>query len=236
VSIHADDEFSLRTGLEIELHDVVPGDGLADAVITRYRSGRRRRVAGAIGLVIVIAGIGVPLGLGASTVPGPGHTVLHLAPYTLILPGQYQLVAAQSASCRPSGTGVPGSTTAGDPQAGPDVAAAADPSGHCIALLLTPPFRPGAAGNGGDPNIPPGAQGITVGRYHAWVLPDGYGRPGGVTLVIEEAAGGKVTGQIQDLVINSTGLSRAALLSAVSAGLSQQPALRNYQPAPAFGA
>ena len=102
MSIHADDEFSLRTGLEIELDDVVPGDGLADVIITRYRRGRRRRVAGAIGLVIVFAGIGVPLGLGASTPADPGHTILRLAAYTLTLPGQYQLVAARSAPCRPS--------------------------------------------------------------------------------------------------------------------------------------
>jgi hypothetical protein len=214
VSIHPDDEFSLRTGLEIELDDVVPGDGLADTVITRYRRGRRRRVAGAIGLVVVFAGIGVPLGLGG-TAPGPGHTVLRLAPYTLTLPGQYQLVAARSASCRPRDGGTVPGAAAGDPQV-----AAADPSGRCILLLLTPPFRPQAPGSGGDPNIPRGARSITAGRYHAWLIADGYGRPGRVTLVVEGAARSRVTGQIQDLVISSTGLSRASLLSAVSAGLS----------------
>jgi hypothetical protein len=213
VSIQSDDEFSLRTGLEIELGDVVPSDGLADVIITRYRRGRRRRVAGAIGLVMVFAGIGVPLGLGASTPPDPGHTVLRLAAYTLTLPGQYQLVAARSASCRPRGTVPPGHQQS--------AAAAADSSGHCIVLMLTPPFRPTAPGSGGDPNLPPGGRGITVGRYHAWLIPAGYGRPGGITLVIEGSpARGKVTGQIQDLVISSTGLSRAALVSAVSAGLS----------------
>src|SRR5215472_3718501 len=101
MSILPDDEFSLRTGLEIELDDVVPGDGLADVVITRYRRGRRRRVVGAIGLVIVFAGIGAPLGLRASTAPDPSYTVLRLAAYTLTLPGQYQLVTARSAPCRP---------------------------------------------------------------------------------------------------------------------------------------
>jgi len=217
VSIHPDDEFSLRTGLEIELGDVVPGDGLADVVITRYRRGRRRRVAGAIGLVIAFAGMGVPLGLGVSAPADPGHTVLRLAGYTLTLPGQYQLVAARSAPCRPRyGGTVPGAAP-GYQQAGPEAAAAADPPGHCIIMLLTPPFRPKAPGSRGDPNIPQGARGITIGRYHAWLIPAGYGRSGGVTLVIEGAAG---TGQRQDLVINSTGMSRAALVSAVSAGLS----------------
>jgi hypothetical protein len=119
VSIHPHDEFSLRTGLEIKLGDVVPGDGLAGTVITRYRRGRRRRVAGAIGLVIIFAGIGVPLGLGASASPDPGHTVLRIAAYTLILPGEYHLVTAGSAPCRPPGT-VLGAAALGDPQAGPD--------------------------------------------------------------------------------------------------------------------
>ena len=218
MSIHPDDEFSLRAGLEIELGGVVPDDGLADVIITRYRRGRRLRVAGAIGLVIVFAGIGAPLGLGASTSADPGHTILRLAAYTLTLPGQYQLVAARSAPCRAryGGTG-PGAIAPGYQQAGSAGAAAVDPSGHCIVLLLTPPFTPKAPGSGGDPNIPPGARGITVGRYHAWLIPGGSGRPGGVTLLIEGTTG---TGQIQDLVINSTGMSQAALVSAVSAGLS----------------
>jgi hypothetical protein len=220
VSIHADDEFSLRTGLEIELDGVMPADGLADVVITRYRRIRRRRVAGAIGLVVVFAGIGVPLGLGASASPSRGHTVLGLAAYTLTLPGQYQLVAARSAPCRPhGGSASPHGGTAslqGQPS-GPDAAAAVDSSGHCILLMLTTPFRPTAPGSGGDPNIPRSAQSMTVGRYHAWLIPDRPGRPGSITLVIEGAAR---DGQIQDLVINSTGLSRPALVSAVSAGLS----------------
>ena len=219
MSIHPDDEFSLRTGLEIELGDVAPGDGLADVIITRYRRGRRRRVAGAIGLVIVFAGIGVPLGLGAGTSADPGHTVLRLAAYTLALPGQYQLVAARSAPCRPrSGITVPGAVAPGHEQAGPQAAVAADSSGRCIVLLLTPPFRPTAPGSGGDPNIPHGARGITVGRYHAWLIPAGDGQPGGITTLLIE--GPVRTGQVQDLVIRSTGMSRAALVSAVAAGLS----------------
>ena len=218
MSIHPDDEFSLRAGLEIELGGVVPDDGLADVIITRYRRGRRLRVAGAIGLVIVFAGIGAPLGLGASAPTDPGHTVLRLAAYTLTLPGQYQLVAARSAPCGPRyGSTVPGAAAAGYQQAGPEAAAAADPSGGCVVLLLTPPFKPKAPGSRGDPNVPRGARGITVGHYHAWLIPPGYARSGGVTLVIEGAAG---TGQMQDLVIDSTGLSSAGLVSAVSAGLS----------------
>jgi hypothetical protein len=42
---------------------VLPAEGLADLVIARHRKVRRRRVAGAVSLVVVCAGIGVPLGL-----------------------------------------------------------------------------------------------------------------------------------------------------------------------------
>lgn len=211
MSIHADDEFNLRTGLEFELGDVVPTDGLAGAVITRYRKGRRRRVAGVIGLVVVVAGMGVPLGLATSAPSDPARTVLRVAGYALTLPGQYQVVAARSAPCRPlaSGTAEPGN------QAGrPDAAAAAiGPSGRCVVLLVTPPFRAQASGSGADPNIPAGARGITVGRYHAWLIPGG----GALTLVVE---GRPQAGRVQDLEIRSAGLSRSALVSAVSAGLS----------------
>jgi hypothetical protein len=59
VSIHADDEFSLRIALESELDDVLPSEDLAGLVIARHRKTRRRRVAGAVSLVVVCAGIGV---------------------------------------------------------------------------------------------------------------------------------------------------------------------------------
>lgn len=73
VSIHADDEFSLRIALESELDDVLPGEGLADLVIARHRKVRRRRVAGAVSLVVVCAGIGVPLGLSGPSGKPPQH-------------------------------------------------------------------------------------------------------------------------------------------------------------------
>ncbi len=63
MSIHVDDEFSLRFALESELDDVRPEAGLAGLVIARHHRRRRRRVAGAVSLVVLCAGIGVPLGL-----------------------------------------------------------------------------------------------------------------------------------------------------------------------------
>jgi hypothetical protein len=73
VSIYADDEFSLRIALESELDDVLPRDGLAGLVIERHRKVRRRRVAGAVSLVVVCAGIGVPLGLSGPGGKPPQH-------------------------------------------------------------------------------------------------------------------------------------------------------------------
>jgi hypothetical protein len=73
VSIHADDEFSLKIALESELDDVLPSEGLAGLVIARHRKVRRRRVAGAVSLVVVCAGIGVPLGLSGPGGKPPQH-------------------------------------------------------------------------------------------------------------------------------------------------------------------
>jgi hypothetical protein len=73
VSIHADDEFSLRIALESELDNVLPSEGLAGLVIARHRKIRRRRVAGAVSLVVVCAGIGVPLGLSGPSGKPPQH-------------------------------------------------------------------------------------------------------------------------------------------------------------------
>ena len=73
MSIQADDEFSLRIALERELADVLPSEGLADLVIGRRRKIRRRCVAGAVSLVVVCAGIGVPLGLSGPSGKPPQH-------------------------------------------------------------------------------------------------------------------------------------------------------------------
>jgi len=93
VSIHVDDEFSLRIALESELDDVWPGEGLADVVITRHRRIRRRRVAGAVSLVVLCAGIGVPLGLSGPSGKPPQHNPgqrpdQHTGSVTLIRPAR----------------------------------------------------------------------------------------------------------------------------------------------------
>lgn len=211
MSIQPDDDFSLRAALASELSDVLPDDRLAGVIIARHRAGRRR-VAGAVGLVIVVASVGVSLGL--TRMPGlsrPGHVPLRLAPYTLELPGQYHPVAVGSAPCGPGTGGRPaGPAPAGSPAPGPAAMAAAVGSGACLVMLVSSSLR-------GDPNLPRGARPVALGHYRGWLIPHGYWQPGGATVVIERAEPG---GRIQDLVITSAGLSPPAMVSLVSAGLS----------------
>jgi hypothetical protein len=209
VSIHPDDDFNLRAALASELSDVLPDDQLAGAIIARHRAGRRRRVAGVVGLAIAFAGVGVSLGLSGvsgSWVHGntvrPGHVPLRLAPYMLELPGQYRSVAVGSAPCGPGNPAEPGAM------------AAAVGSGACLVMLLTSPF---ISSTRGDPNLPRDARPVALGHYRGWLIPHGYWQPGGTTVVIEQAEPG---GRRQDLVITSAGLSPPAMVSLVSAGLS----------------
>jgi hypothetical protein len=191
VSLHVDDEFSLRLALDSELDHVRPRDGLAELVITRYRKSRRRRFASVFGLFVVFAGIGVPIGVAGASGGGsarPGPVALRLGSYTLTLPGQYHLSDAGAGPCATVGA----------------VAAAAS-SGVCVLMLLTPSGR-------ADPDVPRGAKEVTMGRYRAWFAPRGYAPSGdGTALVIE--------GEGRDLVVGSEGLSQAGLVSLVSAGL-----------------
>jgi hypothetical protein len=194
VSIHVDDEFNLRLAMMSELDDVTPRDGLADLVIARYRKSRRRRFAGVVGLFVVFAGIGVPIGVASTsggTAARSGPVALRLGSYTLTLPDRYHLSDARTAPC---------ATGAG---AGQETAAVA--SGVCVIMFFLPPASPGRAG----PNLPRDAEQVTVGRYRAWVNPPASD---GTALVIE--ADGR------DLVIRASGLSRPALVSLVSSGLS----------------
>lgn len=201
MSIHADDEFNLRLALDSELDDVTPHAGLADLVITRYRKGRRRRFAGVVGLFVVFVGIGVPVGIASTsggTPEGAGPVPLRLGSYTLTLPDRFHLTDAKTAPCA-TGAGAARET-------------AAIASGVCVLMFFMPPASPGQAGQSGR-DVPRGAREVTVGRYRAWLAPSGYVPSGdGTALVIE--------GEGQDLVIGASGMSRSALVSLVSAGLS----------------
>lgn len=198
MSIHADDEFNLRLALDGELDDVTPRAGLADLVIARYRKGRRRRFAGVVGLFVVFVGIGVPAGIASTSGGTPdraGPVSLRLGSYTLTLPDQYHLSNAKTAPCA-TGAGAARET-------------AAVASGVCVLMFFMPPAAQGRAGQ----DMPRGAREVTVGHYRAWLAPSGYVVSGdGTALVIE--------GDSRDLVIGASGLSRSALVSLVSTGLS----------------
>ena len=202
MSIHADDEFNLRLALDSELDDVTPHAGLADLVITRYRKGRRRRFAGVVGLFVVFVGIGVPVGIASTSGGAPdgaaarsGPVSLRLGSYTLTLPDRFHLTDAKTAPCA-TGAGAARET-------------AAVASGVCVLMFFMPPASPGQAGQ----DVPRGAREVTVGHYRAWLAPPGYMLSGdGNALVIEEDS--------QNLVIGASGLSRSALVSLVSTGLS----------------
>ncbi len=202
MSIHADDEFNLRLALDSELDDVTPHAGLADMVITRYRKGRRRRFAGVVGLFVVFVGIGVPVGIASTSGGAPdgaaarsGPVSLRLGSYTLTLPDRFHLTDAKTAPCA-TGAGAARET-------------AAVASGVCVLMFFMPPASPGQAGQ----DVPRGAREVTVGHYRAWLAPPGYMLSGdGNALVIEEDS--------QNLVIGGSGLSRSALVSLVSTGLS----------------
>ena len=201
MSIHADDEFNLRLALDSELDDVTPHAGLADLVITRYRKGRRRRFAGVVGLFVVFVGIGVPVGIASTSGGAPegaGPVPLRLGSYTLTLPDRFHLTDAKTAPCA-TGAGAVRET-------------AAIASGVCVLMFFMPPASPGQSGQSGQ-DVPRGAREVTVGRYRAWLAPSGYVPSGdGTALVIE--------GEGQELVIGASGMSRSALVSLVSAGLS----------------
>ena len=187
--IHADDEYGLKFAVESELDDVVPSDGLAGLVIARYHKVRRRRIVGAVGLFVIFAGLGVPLGLAASggSQARSGSAVLRIATFTLKLPRQYH--AAPATAC-PAATAVPQPRVPAD-----DPVAATAPSG-CVLMLLTPASAE-----------PSGARPVTVGSYHAWFVPAGAliitGAAPGEDLVIA----GSHLSEPQFLRLVATGLS-----------------------------
>jgi hypothetical protein len=194
------DSDAFRLALQAELHDIVASDDLAVSVIAHYRKSRRRRLslAGSMGAILLM---GLVVMLSLVIIPGHAGTAeLQLASYRLTLPDRYHVTTASPA------------ISGGSQQ---KVMAAVGSDGRCVAMTLTAPFRPGP---GGDRNIPRDASAVTVGPYRAWLTGEGCGVHGPqYGLVFEMAA---PAGRIQDLTIESSGLSRAAFISLVTANLS----------------
>jgi hypothetical protein len=164
VSIQADDEFNLRLALMSELDDVAPRDELAGLIITRHRKVRRLRFAGVCGLFVVFAGIGVPIGMAATSGGTPAKEVLRLGEYTLTLPGEYHPSDASAAPC----AAVP------QPAASVEEAAAVT-SGVCIVMFLAPAgYAPPRTGttvvvNEQGENLVVGATGLSRSRLDSLV-------------------------------------------------------------------
>jgi hypothetical protein len=134
---------------------------------------------------------------GAAARSGPD---LRLGSYTLTLPDRYHLSDTKAAPCA-TGAGAARET-------------AAVASGVCVLMFFLPPAGPGHAGH----DVPRGARQINVGRYRAWIAPPGYLLSGDGPALVPTAL--VIEGDDQDLVIGASGLSRSALVSLVSAGLS----------------
>jgi hypothetical protein len=203
VSIHADDEFSLKFAVECELDDVVPRDGLAAVVITRYRRARRRRIAGAVSLVLACAGIGVPLGVLSSGGGAPAKTaaspaMLRLGSFTLTLPGRYRVSSTRTAPC-----------AAAVPPVRAVATVAAASSGGCVVMLLLPSASAGAA----DGRVL-GAREVAVGHYQAWLVPAGYWRDEATSALVIDGSGPS-----QELVLSASALQSNTLAELAGAGL-----------------
>jgi len=233
---------SLRQAVRRNVSDIQVPAGLVERLDERdYRVGTCRRplAAGAVlaAIAVVIAlPLGLATGLSGRAERGRGATgvELQLASYHLRLPHGYHLSAGRSGPCVDEvQASAPVSPTPLRPASSPlgaaqaRIAQATSSAGGCVLMLLTPPFPLRSKVADGDPNIPPGAREVTVGTYHAWLLPRAYWEPrsadGKVAqengLVIESPAG---EGQVRDLVIGCTGLSRGALVSLVATGLSSR--------------
>ena len=68
------------------------------------------------------------------------------------------------------------------------------------------------------PDVPRHAEQVTVGHYRAWLAPPGYAPALVRTALVRTAL--VIEGDGRDLVIGASGLSRSALVSLVSSGLS----------------
>ena len=84
-------------------------------------------------------------------------------------------------------------------------------------------FMPSASSGQAGQDVPRGAREVTVGRYRAWLAPSGYVPSGDGPALVPTAlvpTALVIEGDGRDLVIGAAGLSRSALVSLVSAGLS----------------
>jgi hypothetical protein len=227
-----------------------PAEDLVLQVLGRHRHHQLRLAAtfGAplllvVGAVVAVLLTAVPL-RGASPAgtssPGGGHGVLQLAGYRFHLPQRYRLVSSVRAHCGAIVTmGIPRSTRGSvqsSSTASPDptatVVSAADRTGGCVTMLLTPVFTPtsttpvpylrsGRAAPSTQVQVGPYTGWLTTqGRVTSWLESQGLAPtaiPGpDLQLSVEIPEGG---GEYRLLDVGSQGIAEPALLGIVSRGL-----------------
>lgn len=195
-------------------------------------------VAAALGVFVTRTGDTGPAERGGVSAPKTSHStgpVLQLAAYRLRLPAGYRLLSAAASACpaigvtfsSPSpapGGPVTGSAGAADvPRYASEVGIRANAEGGCVAMLLAPPYSPTSSVPDPEEGTAPGDQTVQVGQF--------TGRVGSSTLVTKSTGSDSTAewldveiplagGQVQDLVVSSTGLSQGQLISLVAQGLS----------------
>lgn len=238
------DDAIVEAAVDLVLADAFhDGDAHTHAIsirAARRRAPRRRAyLAGAAAVLVAAAATAIPLSLGGgapSTAP-----VMRLASYRLRLPAHYRLTAAITSDCHPyllfkPPTNPWNGKMPGASSFASQVASAASAADGCVFMALLPPYTPTASNPDPEQAALSGAEHVQIGQYQAWVgttadaahaAADGdvIARTGGLTKVLGDETMLYVEipltgGQTEDLVVGSSGLSQADLISLVANGLS----------------
>jgi hypothetical protein len=247
----SDDTFEDELRLEFSMLDIPePAAGLLQKTVRRYRTWRlRRRLLVAAPAVALAASLGVVLGVTGVLSPGSEGSrssaihlsdrhAIHLANYTFPLPNGYAVTSATTATCpvgllttSPASPTMPNISTGSVVWSPPVVArpysassssstarmaAGAGADGGCLAMALSIPFTPTQS----TPNpYVTGSQEVDVAGDTGWLTVANYDK-GMVQLTV---AVPQADGQMRDLVVGSSGLSKNQLVTVVTQGLSTSP-------------
>ena len=230
-----------------------PSERFVEQTVRRYRSWRlRRRLAFAVPGVALVVSLGVAFGLGGAGGTGTGgssssnaielsgHHAIHLDNYTFPLPKGYAVTtSATTATCpvvlvttRAAAPSTMPNISTGSAVWSPPViaqpyrassssstahmAAGAGSDGGCLAMELSVPFTPTQS----TPNpYATGSQEVDVAGDSGWLTVANYDK-GTVQLTV---AVPQPNGQMRDLVVGSSGLSKNQLVTVVTQGLSSSP-------------
>jgi hypothetical protein len=228
----------------------VPSARFVEQTVRRYRSWRlRRRLAVAMPGVALVVSLGVAFGLSgaggagtggsssSSAIELSGHHAIHLANYTFPLPKGYAVTTSATATCpvvllmtSPTAPTMPNISTgsavwsppviaqpysASSSSSTAHMAAGAGSDGGCLAMELSVPFTPTQS----TPNpYVVGSQEVDVAGDTGWLETTNYSQ--GSDSIQLTVALPQVNGQMRDLVVGSSGLSKNQLVTVVTQGLS----------------